>query len=172
MRSFLTVLVVSSLVLAGCGDSRLNPRNWFGKKQAPRTVQTTEATAAEKNPLIPDSRGGLFSRRKQAPVYEGVPVDQVTEVAVERTAGGAVVRVGGLSLRQGAYDVRLTSDNKYTAVDGVLTLTLKAVQPTDTRQGPERTRRIQAARYLSRQELEKIRAIQSVGARNYRVVTP
>lgn len=172
MRIFVTVLVISTMVLSGCGNSSANPRNWFGKKKAQRTVQTTDSEAAEQNPLIPDTVGIFESRRKQRTTYEGVPVDQISNLVIERTSSGAIVRVTGVSLRQGAHDVRLTSDTKGEPKDGVLTLTLKALQFTNTRQGPERTRVIKAARHVSANQLEKIRVIQVVAARNSLTINP
>ena len=77
------VLVLSTAV--GCArvsDSRLNPFNWFGG--------STESTG-----LAPD--GGFA---EIAPDRRNL-VDQVTQLRVERTPGGAVIRATGLPPRAG-----------------------------------------------------------------------
>ena len=69
-------------------------------------------------------------------------------------------------LRQGAYDVRLTSETEGEPVNGVLELTLAALQPDDTPQGPERSRTVTTGRALSATDLEAITTIRVIGARN------
>ena len=189
MRFLLSILVISSLTLASCGglrDSRLNPANWFGKSRSQAVEQPAGASGAkEVNPLIGDrsrsalvrakntttiQRSGILRRKKVVP-YEGTLVDQVTDLQVERTSTGAIVQVTGLSLRQGAYDVRLLRDNEEVSEDGVLTYTLRALQPVNTRQGPQRTRTIRAADYISSEDLARVRVIRVSGARNIRTTS-
>lgn len=172
MRVLTSVLLMSTLVLSGCGswsESRVNPKNWFGNSRSQPVVVagTGESGAEELNPLIErDRRDSIFSRKKGPERYEGTLVDQVTGLAVEPTSTGAIVRVSGLTLRQGAFDVRLVRDSKDGPVDGVMSYTLRALQPVNTPQGPQRTREIQAGDYLTVQELEQTRAIRVQGARN------
>ncbi|SLN62736.1 hypothetical protein PEL8287_03434 [Roseovarius litorisediminis] len=165
MRILVTVLVVSSLMLTGCSrlrDSRANPANWFGKSTS-RPVAETQA--GQNNPLI-EEETGIFSRRKKAKVYTGTPVDQITSLSVEKTSEGAIISVIGLSQLQGAYNVKLTSDTDGEPVNGVLTYTLKAVQPQDQPQGAQRSRTIHAARFVSNGTLEKVTTINVRAARN------
>lgn len=166
MRTFVAVLVISSIVLSGCSrlrDSRLNPGNWFGgSKSQPVATSTTSA-----NPLIPERT--TLRRRDRREIYNGTPVDQITKLEVERTAAGAIVRVTAISLQQGAYDVRLISDTEGDPVDGVLTFRLLALQPTDQPQGQPRQRTLHAARFVSNNTLSTTRTIRVVGARNERV---
>ncbi len=126
----------------------------------------------EVNPLIPE-RSGIFDRRPKEEVYEGTPVDQVTALSIERTPGGAIVRATGVTLRQEAFDVRLETeggeDDDLMPVDGVLTFRLSAVQSRVAPQGPERTRRVHVARFVSDQALAQTRVIRVVAARNERV---
>lgn len=173
MRTLLSLLVISSVALAGCSgwrDSRVNPSNWFGKSE-PRRVVTADGTE-EINPLIPE-RTGIFDKRPEDETYEGTPVDQVTAMNIERTPGGAIVRATGLTLRQGAFDARLVDvngeDDDVMPVDGVLTFRLSAVQSRVAPQGPERTRRVHVGRFISKQTLAKTRVIRVVAARNERV---
>lgn len=167
MRTFLAILVISSMVLSGCSrlrDSRLNPGNWFGKSTSRPVATAPAGQAAEVNPLIPVRTTVRLRDRRE--VYQGTPVDQITNVAVERTTAGAIVRVTAVSLQQGAYDVRLTSETDGDPVDGVLTLRMMAVQPTDEPQGSPRQRTIHAARFVSNNDLASTRTIRVVGARN------
>lgn len=173
MRIFLSLLVVSSLALAGCSgwrDSRANPSNWFGSSE-PRRVVKADSTE-EVNPLIPE-RTGIFDKSPEDESYEGTPVDQVTALSIERTPGGAIVRATGLPLRQQAFDARLVTEgdegDEPKPVDGVLTFELSAVQSRTAPQGSERTRRLHVARFVSDQTLAQTRAIRVVGARNERV---
>jgi hypothetical protein len=168
MRKTVAGLVVLSLTLAGCSgwrDSRINPGNWFGNSRAEARAQS--ATPAQTNPLIPEETS-IFRRNKKEEVYLGTPVDQIVDLAIERTSSGAIVKATGQTLQQGAYDVRLTSDTEGAPVDGVLTLEMKALQPLNTPQGPERVRRVTAGYFLSNQDLDQTRTIRVLGDRNAR----
>ena len=112
-------------------------------------------------------RASLLAADDEDP-YVGTMVDQVTSLEIQRTSTGAIVTVTGVTTRQGAYDVRLVPRNNGAVVDGVLTYELRALQPIQTAQGPERTRRIQAASPLSVRDLEVIRTVQVVARRNTR----
>ncbi|MEO3414077.1 hypothetical protein AAFO92_05410 [Roseovarius sp. CAU 1744] len=165
MRTFVTVLVISSMVLSGCArlrDSRLNPGNWFGGG----SPQPVAAEPGQANPLIP--RETRIRRRDRREIYTGTPVDQITGVSIEPTTAGAIIRVTGVSLQQGAYDVRLISDTNGEPVNGVLTLRLMAVQPRDTPQGNPRQRSVQAGRFVSNNDLAIASTIRVIGARNER----
>lgn len=158
-RSF-GILLVSAFVLSSCGsvrESRINPFNWFGSSE------TVETEAEEVNPLIPRERQSLLS----APVtdYAGTLVSDVSSLRIERVAGGAVVRVAGVTATQGAFDVRLQPDNEDLLPEkGVLTFSLLALQPPGFRQGPARSREVTAAAFLTDQQLSAIRTIRVVGA--------
>ncbi len=163
MRKVVAVLVISSIVLSGCSrlrDSRLNPGNWFGGGK-PQPVATAQGEA---NPLIPQRT--RIRRRDLKKIYTGTPVDQVSSVKIERTTAGAIVRVTGISLQQGAHDVRLTSDNDGEPVGGVLTFRLMAEQPRDTPQGQPRQRTIHAGRFVSKHDLAVTNTVRVIGARN------
>ncbi len=166
MRTFVAVLLISSIVLSGCSrlrDSRLNPGNWFGGSRSVPVATSSEAA----NPLIPERT--TIRRRDRREIYVGTPVDQVTDLKVERTTAGAIVHVTGISLRQGAFDVRLISDTKGDPVDGVLIFKLLAVQPTNQPQGQPRQRTVHVARFVSNNDLAATRTIRVIGARNERV---
>lgn len=166
-RVFLSLVAMS--VLAGCGRARQssgNRRGWFGRSTPRR--RAAEPASANTNPLIPEREDTIFRRRREK-VYEGTPVDQVTRMVIERTSNGGIVRVEGVSLRQGAYDVRLISDTNNEPVNGVLELRLMAIQPEDQPQGSERARTVLAGVFLSNQALERADEIRVIGARNEQV---
>ncbi|WP_101068038.1 hypothetical protein [Roseovarius salinarum] len=168
MRFLLTLFTISALALAGCSslrDSRVNPANWFGKsKSEPRAEQTEQAG----NPLIPENEGeGVFSLMGDKD-HEGTPVAQVTGLEIKQVSGGAIVRVQGITRRQGAHDVRLASPTEGEPVDGVLTLRLEAAQPEDTAIGPERTRVVNAARFIPERELRRTRSVRVIAETNVR----
>ncbi|MDT8326175.1 MAG: hypothetical protein RQ750_02145 [Roseovarius sp.] len=171
MRILLALTMVSSMLLAGCGglrDSRANPANWFGKSQSRPVAATPSETV---NPLIPEKEESIF-RRNKAEVYLGTPIDQIAEMKIERTSDGAIIRVIGRSLRQGAFDVRLVPDTKDgRPVNGVLSYRLLALQPGNQPQGSERARTVQAAVFVSTQTLEQARTITVSGARNTQTST-
>ncbi|WP_324754428.1 hypothetical protein [Roseovarius sp. Pro17] len=167
MRSLVTVLMISSLTLAGCSgfrDSRANPVNWFGQS---RTVQRAAPVGEQDfNPLIPEKRDSIFQRKSEAETYVGTPIYAVENVVVERSSGGGIIKATGISLRQGAFDVRLWPENKGVPENGVLTYTLRAVQRVDTPQGPEQTRRVSAGQFVSSQTLDEISQIRVLGQTN------
>ena len=189
MRFSLVVLLVATMLLPACGgslrDSRINPANWFGRSTSvetePGTVRTADGRVEEVNPLIGERRqakmipsnrkvhndsGSIFDRGKKEEIYDGTRIDRVTDLAVERTSTGAIVRATGISSRQGAYDVRLLPVGDGGPVDGVITYELLALQPINTAIGPEHTRRIQAAQPLSVNDLEEIRTIRVIARHN------
>jgi len=168
-RVFLSM--AGALALTGCGgfrESRVNPRNWFGRSRSRSRAAPAPATE-NTNPLIPEREDSIFRRNRKV-VYEGTLVDQITAMEIERTSDGAIIRVTGLPLRQGAYDVRLVPENDDKApVNGVLGLELRAIQSDTMPQGPDRARRVQAAVFVSRQNIERAEEIRVRGARNERV---
>ncbi|WP_272006346.1 hypothetical protein [Roseovarius sp. ZX-A-9] len=165
MQRATLLLVASCLALGACGgirDTNWNPGNWFGKSKVERRARST-ATPEEVNPLIPEQRDSIFRRKSDEEQYEGTPVHTVSDLVIERTAGGAIVRVTGIPLRQGAYDVRLKAQNKGEPQDGVLTYELEAVQPTNLPQGTTRSRAVNAAVFVSDQKLRDVSTVRVVG---------
>jgi len=162
MRKPLSALLISTMLLSSCGairDSVVNPLNWFGNG---RSEPVNEGAA---NPLIPTRSG--FSLRRGPQAYQGQPVQTITELKIERAAGGAIVRVKAVARTQGSYEVFLTSDTKGQPVDGVLTYTLKAKTPSrPTAQGPAQSREINAAQFVTDRVLASVRTVRVVGATN------
>lgn len=167
MRITLSALLVSSMVLSGCGlrESVVNPFNWFGRSQ-PAPV----AEAEETNPLIP-TRSGLFARKRaEEETYIGKPFEEIVELKVERVPGGALIRATGLAARQGIYAVQLTPANEdETPVDGVLTYRLEGVRRDyPTAVGTKPSREVTAGRKVTDQQLRGVSTIRVEGQLNAR----
>lgn len=161
MRTPLLALLLATMTLTACGavrDSAFNPFNWFGRSRGEALPEGST------NPLIP-KRGGVFARRGPGE-YAGTPVAVIKELVVERTAGGAIVRVKGVADRQGPYEVRLIKDDD--AKPGTLSYTLKALRTPTRIVGPETGREIVAAKFVSDGDLAGIRTIRVKGAQNAR----
>ncbi len=167
MQKPLTVLLVSSMLLASCGSwsgSRLNPGNWFGKSRSER-VQPVE----EVNPLMPKrARRGMFSRPEKVDMT--VPIAEVTELRVEQTSTGVIIYAEGLATRQGPYEVELRPvTTPEEAADGILSLSFRVVYPERaTRVGTAFSRTVHAAHSMSKQEISGIREIRVAGEGNVR----
>jgi hypothetical protein len=167
MRKTFSALLVSTLVLSGCAtvrDSRANPFNWFGSARS----EAVTAQQVNTNPLIPERSSLFSSSRAEATSYKGRPFDQVTNLTIERVAGGALIRATGLAARQGIYEVQLTPANEdELPVDGVLTYRLEGVEPAkNTAIGTIPTREVTAGRKLTDQMLAGVRTIRVEGQRN------
>lgn len=167
MRTSIILLLTATLTLSACGairDSRVNPFNWFGGSRA-ESLPADENT----NPLIPQ-RSGVFARRPEAP-YVGVPVAVIDDLSIERSPGGAIIRVRGTAATQGAHEVRLVEEEDESDAT-TLTYTLKAQFPQGTRRvGAATSRELTAARFLTSNDLEGIRTIRVKGAQNARVTS-
>lgn len=162
MRSLLMLLTISGLALSGCSSNRdtsADPANWFGDSQMAGSGTLGQAAA---NPLIPERSTSIFRRKTDAETYTGTPIYAVQNVVIEKSAGGAIIKATGISLRQGAFDVRLMPENKGIPIDGMLTFTMHAVQRDDTPQGPEQTRRVSAGKFVSSKTLDHVRGVQVV----------
>lgn len=167
MRKTLSVLLVTSLVLSACGwrDSRLNPGNWFDKSE-PVETGTTEPV----NPLIPAGGGstGIFKRPEAQDSSVAIPT--ITDLAIERTPSGAIIRATGEAARLGAYGahLRLESDEE-AAEAGVLEYSFRVSYPESaTPQGTAHARKVVVARSLNKGDLEGVRVIRVVAAQNAR----
>jgi hypothetical protein len=169
MRLLMTTLMISTLTLSACGfrDSRANPANWFGNSRSqPVDIDQNVDT----NPLIPQNESaGLFSSfSDQTDLYTGTPIDQVTELVIERVPGGAVVRATGVSDYDGPFGVRLTPTSDVSdPTDGIMSYTFEAERPRDAgRTTSTRVRTVTAAVRLTDKQLARIKTIRVDAARN------
>ena len=171
MRILTTSVLISVLAVTACGtlrDSAVNPSNWFGKG---RTSQAPVEQTASTNPLLPSGKPktGIFGKKRALDaIYQGQPIDQVTNLVIEKVPGGAVIRATGLTAAQGVYAVQLTPTTKNnTPVDGVLTYRFEGIRPASPQNvGSTHTRTVVAARALTDQQLQGVRTIRVQAARN------
>ncbi len=169
MRTLLSALLITTLVLPGCGsvrDSRLNPKNWFGKSQV---VEVDEN--AEVNPLIPRKKG--LASRKNGPAPKGALIEQVSALTIERVPGGAVIRAQGIAAHMGGYDLRLVPLNDGKPEKGMLSYEMRLFYPViDHRRsritGTARARTLNVAHHLTDQDLDGVRSIRVIGDQNSR----
>lgn len=158
MKPALTVVLIASLSLTACGrvaDSRVNPFNWFGSSEE------VEDEGGEVNPLIPGEKRSFLLGALET--YAGTPVSELKTLRIEKVAGGALIRVTGITATQGTFDVRLIPENEEQLPEnGVLTYTLLAIQPPGFRIGNERSREVSAAVFRTFQELEGVRSIRVI----------
>jgi len=146
MTRALIALMVLTLTLAACGtmrDSRMNPRNWFGRAGAEPSL----------GPVAQDDRRPL--------------VPSVSELTIERTSTGAIVRAEALMPEAGWWDPALIAENNGRPVDGVLTYRFVAARPrTPVAVTAAAPRRLVAAATLSNFDLELVREVVVTGAGN------
>lgn len=148
MRKAMLAGLAAAMVVTGCAsvrESRLNPFNWFGRSTQERAV--AQAAAAVD--------GGR------------VQVDQVTELFIEPTTGGAIVRAKGVPPTQGWYKAELIRETAANEGELVFRFVVKAPQG-EMPQGTPMSREITAATFLNDFTLEGVRSITVTGAQNAR----
>ena len=150
-RRAVILTTAMALVLSGCGvgQSRLNPFNWF------RSGPEVETLAA-----VP-----LKETRETRPL-----VAQITQLVIERTPGGAIIRATGLPPEQGWYDAELVNvDRDGKPIDGVLYFGFHARPPLEpTRVSTVQSRELTVATFVSNITLESVREIRVTGSVNSR----
>jgi hypothetical protein len=149
MRRPLLAALAVMLVVVSCGriaQSRLNPFNWFGRSERVQTVVVAEELAT------PDGRQ---------------LVADVTDLVIERNAGGAIIRATGLPPTQGFWEAELVSVP--TEDEGVALFEFRVFPPpTSKAVSTPQSREITVATYLSDIRLEGIREIAVQGANSAR----
>lgn len=151
MRKPLLAMLVVVLTISACGrirDSRLNPFNWFGRSEPVAVVQTVDPTVAEDGRQL---------------------VAEVTDLVLDRTAGGVIVRAVGLPPTQGFWEAELVA--RPIDENGVLVYDFRVFPPpgggdVSTRQ----SREIVVAAFLSNIRLDSITQISVQGQGNARAV--
>ena len=148
MRKAVLAGLAAVMVVTGCAsvrDSRFNPFNWFGRSKEERAVAQVAATLD----------GGR------------VQVAQVTELFVEPTTGGAIVRAKGVPPTQGWYRAELIREETATEGEAVFRFVVKQPQGVAP-QGTPFSREVTVATFLNDFALEGIRTITVTGAQNAR----
>ncbi len=155
----LILTTAAALTLSGCGfgESRLNPFNWFGGGGGGGGA----------------SDGGTAMAVPARRVDTRPPVAEITDIALERTTGGAILSVTGLTTEQGWYDAALVPATTERAFDGTLDFVLRASPPpAPTRASTRWSREVTVALYLTDSALAGLSAIRVAGARNVRTIRP
>lgn len=157
MSRSLHLILCAALALPGCArlaDSRLNPLNWFGGSQ-PVMVTGQMPT----RPLVPPGALAAVADTRQ-------PIAQVTEMVVERTPTGAILRATGLAPTQGWYNAQLVP---VAAESGVLAFEFRVEPPPGYEaEGSPGSRTITVARVLDATDLAGIRSVRVIGLQNAR----
>lgn len=146
----LPLLLAAALAATGCArlaESRINPLNWFGGS---RPV----AAQAGHVPLVPEGQGGTYDLRQ--------PIAQVTDMAIERTDSGAILRATGLAPAQGYHNAQLVLVGRE---NGVLTYEFRVAPPPAPTGGPQA---ITVARTLNAGDLAGITAVRVLAQANAR----
>jgi len=135
--------------LAACGglrDSKLNPRNWFGKSKQ-QTVTATTANVTDPRSLVA----------------------QVIAMKVDRVPDGAIVSAVGLPATQGYYQAELVPLNDGKPVKGTLKFEFRLLAPSTTHPtGAPRAREVLVGHAVSSQDLKGVRRIKVIAQQNSR----
>ena len=146
MRRPLLAALAVTLTLTACAgvrESRLNPFNWFGRSQPVAVVAASPGVAADPRPLVA----------------------QVTDVTVEPSMGGAILRATGLPPTQGFWQGELVArpldDSGMQVYDFRL-----APPPGSARASSPQSRQVVVATFLTDAKLAAIAGITVQGAAN------
>ncbi len=141
-----TLTLTLCLSLAACGESRLNPFNWFGGEREERITVTEVERPADPRPLVAE----------------------VTGLAIEPTTSGAILTATALTEAAGHWRPGLVLLSRE---DGAVTYEFRAAPPQDgASQGTGRSREIVAAVALGQDELRGLRSITVIARTNRRSV--
>jgi len=150
MTRLIAALTLFAL-LASCGgyrDSKLNPRNWFGRDREQRiAAQTAE---------VVDPRG---------------LVAEIVALKVDRLPDGAIVSVVGRTETQGYWSAELVPLNNEKPDKSTLIYEFRLLPPPTTEPvGQPRTREVIVGHFVSTQKLEGVRNIEVIARSNRRSV--
>jgi hypothetical protein len=141
-----TIALTLCLSLAACGQSRLNPLNWFGGEREERITVTETARPADPRPLVAE----------------------VTGLAIEPTTSGAILTATALTEMTGYWRPGLVLVGRE---DGAATYEFRAARPAEgASQGIGRSREIVAGVALSPGDLQGLRSITVIARTNRRSV--
>ncbi|MCY4303219.1 MAG: hypothetical protein OXC62_00275 [Aestuariivita sp.] len=149
----LLIALITVSVLTGC--------SWFRNDE-----ETISAEIENINPLLPDSSLRIINKPQD--VYQGTPIEQVTDFEIKPTRTGAILLAKGVGTRQGAYDIQLTPlNNEEIPVNGVLEYRFEAIYPSnETPIGNITSRRLVAARSISTELIKQVDVFRVVSKQN------
>jgi len=131
--------------------SRLNPFNWFGGGNS----------SAERRSSLEPRRGYAAD-----PEYRQL-ADQITDLSVERSTVGVIIRATALMPTQGWFNAELVPVSSEDADLAIFEFRVEAPYGTQPI-GPARSREITAGAFLSNRDSAELRNIRVIGARNSR----
>ncbi len=165
MRRFVPLTLCAALTLAGCStisNSSLNPFNWFGSSTVEPTSPAIDPATGQIRPLVPV--GGTVG-----PVDDRVLVPDITDLVIEQTQEGAIIRATGIAPTQGYYNAQLV---RVSFLDGVLTYELRANDPVALEPtGSVASRTLNVATSVGSATLNAVRTVRVVGQTTTRVVS-
>lgn len=152
MKPIVPILFVVAVLLQGCSgfsESGANPGNWFDS-----TPSTTlepedgyEQEFVDTRPLVSD----------------------ITELHVEQTLGGVIVRAIGLPPTQGYWDASLVPVNATDASSSQLIFDFRVRPPLSPGAvGTAQSREVEVGTFVSNKQLEGVRQVVVVAASNSR----
>lgn len=143
------IALVLCLTLAACGQSRLNPLNWFGGEREERVLVSetgAETGATDPRPLVAE----------------------VTGLAIEPTTSGAILTATALTETTGYWEAGLILVER---ADGAAVYEFRAAPPLPGAvAGAAPTRALVAAVELGRGDLTGLRSITVIARTNRRTV--
>lgn len=149
MSTKIAALLVTSLLLSACGESRLNPLNWFSRAEP--EPQNVVVTMVNGRPEYVEGR---------------VLINHVSEFFVDRREGGAILRAVGIAPTQGWFNAELVPVSNVPE-GGVLTFEFRIEEPYGFQiEGSERTREIYVSRFISDAAMSGVSRIRVLGATN------
>jgi hypothetical protein len=144
---FRAILLISLIIsLSACGNSRLNPLNLFGGDREERVrvdPDAAQGTPADPRPLV----------------------TEITQLSIEGTTSGAILRATGVTPAQGYFDAELVL---VELNEGAVVFEFRAAAPTG--QATPGVQSIIAGVTLTNGELAGVRTITVVAAQNRRTI--
>lgn len=151
MTKPLLAALALSMTVSACGavrESRFNPFNWFGgATSAPATAAPERLVAADRRELAA----------------------QITDLRIEPTPDGAILRVTALPPTQGYWDAVLVPLQSGAEIEetGKVTFEFRYRKPLEPMAvSAPQARQIVAAAFITKRRLELITEIQVTGATN------
>ncbi|MFQ5438055.1 MAG: hypothetical protein ACE5DK_04400 [Paracoccaceae bacterium] len=151
MTRLITAIVLLTFLVgcAGLRDSRMNPRNWFGRSKEETLTLVQTAPAEDPSALVAE----------------------VVSLRVDRLPGGAIIHAVGLPATQGHWQAVLEPLNGELPDKGMLIYEFRLMPPpTPEAAGTKRSREVLVGRFLSSQTLIGVRRIQVIAQKNRRTV--
>lgn len=145
-----------AVALAGCGQSKLNPWNWFKHEEVMTLAPKDGYPDVKKDPRE--------------------LIAQVTALEVKQTQGGAIVAATGLTPTQGWWGAKLLAENDGKPVEGVMTYRFVVAwpdpgSPAANRVSTPQSREVTAAAFIPNVRLAEVTKVVVIGAETQRSIS-